>query len=368
MTLFQEEVDLSCCVLVDLIRQQSSREKQAFILLDLLTKRQVLSAEDQERLFAQLLSSPNAPNGAFQTEPNQKIDFGIITIKTEEFTAMLKRFEVVRFNNRNGRLYSISHIQVASGQSYSVAIVCCGEQGVGKAQEVADRLIEDFDPSYIFLVGIAGGVPSIDYTLGDVIVATYVYDYTREAIDQNNEQTFSLGGGPVHKRVQNLLHQLPAMDNILAGWNTEESITMSQPPINSRKMTGDPKWKARIKNSLQANFGDPSIARTPKVKAGRIASSDRLVKQPELIQKLLPNARDILAVEMEAAGVYRATDREDKKYMVINIRALSDIIGLERDDNWTIYACHCAAAFAHALIRANIMELMPPVDKDNGVV
>ena len=36
---------------------------------------------------------------------------------------------------------------------------------------------------------------------------------------------------------------------------------------------------------------------------------------------------------------------------MLTIRGISDIVGLPRDERWTEYACHTAAAFAHALVK-----------------
>jgi hypothetical protein len=37
-------------------------------------------------------------------------------------------------------------------------------------------------------------------------------------------------------------------------------------------------------------------------------------------------------------------------YSIITIRGLSDIVGFDRDDAWTTYACHTAGAFCVALL------------------
>jgi hypothetical protein len=59
---------------------------------------------------------------------------------------------------------------------------------------------------------------------------------------------------------------------------------------------------------------------------------------------------------MEVAGVYQAAQHIGQQYPVMAIRGISDIIGFKRDDNWKLYACHTAAAFAHAFIVAGIVE------------
>jgi nucleoside phosphorylase len=82
--------------------------------------------------------------------------------------------------------------------------------------------------------------------------------------------------------------------------------------------------------------------------AGPIASSDRLVKDPALLFPWITTARNILAVEMESGGVYRAA-RE--RCPMLAIRGLSDLVGLQRADAWTKFACASAAAFTRAFLR-----------------
>ena len=89
--------------------------------------------------------------------------------------------------------------------------------------------------------------------------------------------------------------------------------------------------------------------------AGAIGSSDRLVKDTKILATfLLKAARQVLAVEMESAGVYRAaTGRE---VPLVAIRGLSDVVGLKRNPGWTAYACHTAAAFTRAFLRTRPIE------------
>jgi len=84
--------------------------------------------------------------------------------------------------------------------------------------------------------------------------------------------------------------------------------------------------------------------------AGPIASSDRLIKDAEILQVWLKFARQVQAVEMESAGVYRAT--HGRLIPFLAIRGISDVVGFKRHPDWTEYACHAAAAFLLAFLKA----------------
>lgn len=105
-----------------------------------------------------------------------------------------------------------------------------------------------------------------------------------------------------------------------------------------------------------SQFGDESNAtRPPLFETGTIASSNSVIRDIDVFVQWLQTARTILAVEMEAAGVYQATQRIQYQYPVMAIRGISDIIGFERDNKWTKYSCQTAAAFAYSFVTAGII-------------
>ncbi len=86
--------------------------------------------------------------------------------------------------------------------------------------------------------------------------------------------------------------------------------------------------------------------------AKKIASSDRLVKDPELLKTWRKVLKAVSAIEMESAGVYLPCQRNDTP--ILAVRGISDIIGWKRDEAWTLYACHTAAASTRMLVEAGV--------------
>lgn len=280
-----------------------------------------------------------------------KIDFGIITIREDEFEAVLQRFPP-KYKAEGNRIYNISLLQLPNDEYYQIAIVRCTEQGTGEAQSVTEDLIMDIDPQWLLVVGIAGGVPEFEFTLGDIVGAMRLHDFSVEAVLEGKPSEYAVGGGPMHKAVQIRLADLRAMKDQLGNWNEEESIGMSRPPVELKpeKFYGDEDWKKKVEEVLTFHFGPSSRQRAPLVTAASIASSNKLVKDSETLQAWHQVARDVKAVEMELAGVYKAA-RKFKEYPVLAIRGISDIVGFKRHPNWTAYACHSAAAFAYAFLK-----------------
>lgn len=281
-----------------------------------------------------------------------KVDFGIITVREDEFRAVLKRI-VPEDDAEGNRRYAVSRIQISADEQYLAAVVRCSEQGEGEGQDVARDLIEDLDPQWLLLVGIAGAVPAYEFTLGDVVAATRLQDFCVGAALEGRAPEYAVAGGPMHKAVQDYLAFLPAMEGKLHGWNDEKAIGMAKPPVDlsPTKFYGDEQWQRKVKQTLEKHFGTSHTPRPPLFTTGPIASSDNLIKDTNTVKAWQKAARHILAVEMELAGVYRAARRKKREYPILAIRGISDIVGYDREHDWTSYACHSAAAFAHAIIK-----------------
>lgn len=289
------------------------------------------------------------------TKLKGKIDFGIITIREDEFDAVLKRFpHIATIEGR--RLYSLSKLKNFNDTEYTIASVRCVEQGNGEGQSVARDLIEDLDPQWILLVGIAGGIPADEYTLGDVVAATRLHDFTVSANLDEGVEEFAETGGPMHPAIRELLAHLPAIASDLGDWNSDDSVGQSKPPVKISKSNfyGDDEWKKRVRKSLIRHFSEKK--HLPNLVIGAIASSNRLVKDTEIVKQWRKTSRQLLVVEMELAGVYHAAKQKAKEYPLLAIRGISDIVGFKRHPDWTLYACNSAAAFANAILKTAPIE------------
>jgi nucleoside phosphorylase len=347
------------------VSEKASKEKRERVrdiqdkLIDALKKFDGLCSWTE---FKEWLPQPtHQVNGQDQLQIKDlrgKVDFAIITIRSDEFEAVLERFPG-EYHILGRRYYSVGHIDAADERSYFVAVTRCTFQGTGEAQDVARDIIADLDPRWILVVGIAGGVPSNEFTLGDVVLSTKIYDMTVKAVSEGRPDEYAIGGGLGKKQVTNLVTFLPAKKQNLSGWNEPESIGREHPPVELQdglvETYGDEQWQRKVLKSLKDHFGSLSSPRKPRFISGPILSSDVLVKDTQTIIAWLQMTRDALAVEMEAAGVYRAARSGDKEYPFLAIRGISDVIGLKRHQDWTAYACHSAAAFALAFVKGGFV-------------
>lgn len=281
------------------------------------------------------------------------IDIGILTIKDEEFGAVLDAFPKRAGVHQGRREYTLRFAETSDGGRYTIAILRQIEQGNGEAQDAARDLLDDLDPALLLVVGIAGGLPSDDITLGDVVISTRVNDYNVEARKARARPTYSLSGGPVAKKLQARIANLAGREQDLGRWTAKLPTRPSVIWNRTGYLYGPKRWQSEVKETLEAHFGRGTKPRAPIFAAGAIASSDKLVKDPKILFPWIETARHLLAIEMESGGVYRAAR---DRCLMLAIRGISDIVGLKRSGAWTKYACASAAAFARAFLRTRPVE------------
>jgi nucleoside phosphorylase len=280
-------------------------------------------------------------------------DIAIITIREDEYKAVLDRLPGRKIFKGDNRTYTVGKLRNRNGGEYSVAVIRTPEQGQNAAQDTARDAIEDLDPHWVMVVGIAGAMPDREFTLGDVVVGARLHDFTVGAQVEGAGPEFTNQGGPMTKEVQDLISLIPAIEESFGGWETESVIGMPRPRIalSDKKFYGNEGWKTRTKTALEHNFMAKGHRTTPIVTTRAIASSGFLIKDTKLIESWRKSARDLAAVEMELAGVYAAAQRRHKEYPVIAVRGISDIVGFKRDADWTLYACKTAASFCISMLQ-----------------
>lgn len=296
-----------------------------------------------------------------------KIDYGIITIKEEEFTALQSRFNAKELIHGRDRSYFKGVVRTRTGKLRTIALVQCPNQGQGEAQSVASDLIADLQPGWILVVGIAGAVPAEEFGLGDVLLASRLLDFSVQAAIEDHPPELDASGSRVHPLVEQLLTFLPYVAEVLGPWNTPDNLGSLRPTLTIPKELeddryyGDVSWRLRVQNALRTRFRGNRATHEPRLRIGGIASSNTLVKDTNLVSQWKSAARSITHVEMELGGVYRAAWKPTRSVPVLSVRGISDIVGFRRDAKWTNYACATAAAFASALVTSDL-----PFFKDNS--
>lgn len=279
-------------------------------------------------------------------------DIVVIVIREDEQRAVISKLPNAKPLNCPRGVYMVADVPAAnSGEVYRVAVVRSHEQGPGEAQFAAQNAIEDLHPQWLAVVGIAGAIPDYEFTLGDVVVASRVHDFSvSAALDSANghRHEYANQGGPMMRVISNLISLLPVILASAPEWNAESNISAVRPPVDHSDVNlyGSEEWKKRTLACLSR------VSRSePRVTSRAVASSGTLVKDTETMQGFMSHSRDVAHVEMEVGGVYRAANTVECVYPILAVRGISDIVGLKRHPDWTEYACNTAATFFITLLR-----------------
>ena len=85
--------------------------------------------EEPGQLFVRLIGDKRSwkiiMSERLMSSKPEKVDIAIITIREDEFEAVLQRFKPAAYREPRGRSYGICHIQTKMGHKYTIAIARC---------------------------------------------------------------------------------------------------------------------------------------------------------------------------------------------------------------------------------------------------
>ena len=242
----------------------------------------------------------------------------ILTALPVEYQAV--RPHLTRFRKETHPQGTIYGRGIFMSQSYSwdIGIVEIGAGNVRAALE-AERAINYFKPNLILFIGVAGGLK--DVRLGDVVIATKVYDY------ESGKASITFQTRP---EVANSTYRMEQL---------------------ARDVVKDNTWLQRL--------GRPMLALVPRAFVGPIAAGEKVVGSTRSAtwNFLKEHYGDALAVEMEAYGFLKVAHANQPVEALI-VRGISDLIdGKQEADaaNSQEIAAQHATAFAFEVL-ARLIE------------
>jgi nucleoside phosphorylase len=248
---------------------------------------------------------------------------GVLTIIEEEFSAARQIFEAT---------------QEVAGTAYyrpereGIVIRQAADRSNVPAAEMTLKLVEDYRPEVVMLVGIAGGIAGrADVAVGDVVVPNYLHYGEFMKITGRGE-----------------LRRYYAYD---------------QPTVSVREAHVEP---ARVADDWTRH----AYAERPGEGAAKVITDRSLVAGEKVLgdpshrdqQRVANEFTDAVAIDMESIGVARAMhvsrDAVDYNPRLVVVRGISDIVQIEEHvevdaelqrAEWKPYAACTAAAFAREL-------------------
>jgi len=251
------------------------------------------------------------------------IDFAIISGLTEELSVLntlFREFRIPAFRemSSNADVWYRTRITANKGRSYEVVASFQDDMGPLQAQALTQQVIEQWNPAYIILIGIAGTFSS-DATYGDILVSQQVFYYdpgkaTKGSIRYRPE------GYPCSivliRQLNALALDVATMKRIRAAAKASaaEKALLVKPPANPKAAK-----KFDAKGAKKALRGH-----SPNVVFGTLASGSLVIDDRRKQKTLLELHGKILGTEMEGAGMMFATFREEIPPAAIVIKGVSD--------------------------------------------
>jgi nucleoside phosphorylase len=284
-----------------------------------------------ERLIPLLQRGNDQPGGIVPNE--NQIDFVVLFALSKELDAFLRLLKEYTTEEAGNLKFHRAEIKLHDGQRYRLIVFALSRMGNYEAAAATTRAINVWNPRFILLGGITGGVKRTGYELGDVIVADAIVGY--EPGKQKDDG--------LHRR----LHFLrPAGELIDAARNLEPAD-----------------WALRAREERP----DGSDRTIPKVHFGAVVSGEKVIASKPWFDELAKDvhaaseATKIAGVEMEGYGTALAAFNAATAPGMLMAKAICDWADSSKNDGWQAYAAAVSAAFLIALLRKR--PVAPAVEK-----
>lgn len=252
------------------------------------------------------------------------IDFAIITTLNEEFKAAENVFAL----SEHGTC-SFGWVSTPTGMR-SIVLVQCNTYGSVSSAEATSRVLHEWAPKFVFLLGRCGGWRDDEENLptaeknkstlqeGDVVVANRIFTYEYQALKKNKQ------------------------GELVIEYDTRTIPSSTNLKQHANKM---------IRNSwtyLGEVPDDLGLTRKPLAVCGDFACGNKLIRQgstwfDEI--KIALGARKIVAVEMEGEGVWCSSENFASKPEFLMIKGISDFADSNKTDKYKEVASLTAAQF-----------------------
>lgn len=263
------------------------------------------------------------------------VDIALITIIREEYEALHKSIEKLSWYESEvggGNLYGWMIGQLPyknSGRMYEVSLGLVAQAGQASCYGAVADAIKQWDPNWILIVGIAGGIPKNGVALGDVVVASTIWNYS-------------------YGKASHLFE--PRHDFT---YQVDKSILRA---AISCDIQHKDKWKLKI-NERPVGGGKPRLLHGP-VASGTVVVDAIKTAYFAQVLKAWPK---LVAIEMEGGGAAEAIESAHAQHKMCKFGMIRGISDLPSDslsennahlrDEWKDYAAYAAAQFCIHLIQ-----------------
>lgn len=197
--------------------------------------------------------------------------------------------------------------------------------GMSAASIAATKLISEFHPRHIAVVGITAGLRG-QVNIGDVIVADEVWDWGMGKWAHDSDEVVFLPGphhlsidAAIRAQMHRLSRDEPRLARIRAGWPGTKPLSEL------------------------------------RVLIGPMASGAAVIAAQKMTDRIASYHRKLIGIEMEAYGVFAAAaDGSRPITTALAVKGVSDFADEHKGDNWQAYAAYASVSILNEWAVANL--------------
>ncbi|WP_180229262.1 phosphorylase family protein [Bacillus wiedmannii] len=269
------------------------------------------------------------------TSGGYEVDIAVITAVPVEHRALKKQLQYIEECKIKGDNTFYIKGRINSSCEKTIVIATQHQMGMVAAAVLTTKLIRNFKPKYLAMVGIAAGIRG-EGTYGDIISATEIWDYTSGKIavakaeegDISQKHNYSFAPEPKYLAISSKVKEV---------LNKDYSDVLTE-------IRG--KWEEEVPETA------PVLIRGPMACGSIVVQNERVIKE-----FITPHNRKIKGVDMESYGVlYAVENAYEPKPEVIICKSICDFGDEFKGDNFQEYAAFTSVQFLLHLIQNEIFD------------
>lgn len=212
-------------------------------------------------------------------------------------------------------------------QEYTAIAAVTSRMGMVASALLGAKLIEYARPRYLINAGICGGVAQ-KTNYGDIILGDPCWDW------QNGKHVVGVKG----PRLAVAPDQLPVANFVR---------------VRADQLRSD----VRLWSDVRSGWPTPPDTEL-KLRIGPMASGSAVLADEQLLDVITQQQRNLLAVEMEAYGVYAAASEASfPRPTAFALKSVCDFANGDKDDTWQAYAAYTSAAAVRVFFERYMHEI-----------
>jgi nucleoside phosphorylase/CheY-like chemotaxis protein len=263
---------------------------------------------------------------------NHDYDFAVITAVEKEYRSLLNldlKWQPISVSKDPTR-YMEATIH-GKDRDYKVILARQLQMGMPAASVLSMKLIMNFKPKYICILGIAAGKRD-RVNLGDILIAAESWDYGSGKIKEDSSKSnFLFESEPHQISIDSGLKELFSHDyseilyKIRHDWNKTSS--------------------KEIVNDIRVHIGP-------------LASGAAVIQHEDIVHSFIdPQNRKLIGIDMETYAVYYAAmNCHQPKPLFFSIKSVCDFADKEKNDDYQSYAAYVSAQFFYKIVCNSILE------------